>query len=559
MRGVKSFYVFDVTGFIWAFTIIVLLVTVAYPLAMLFYGAFTSDGRLSFAAIKRVFTDPLLPKYTLNTVRLAAVVTVFATLIGVALAWIVVRTDVPGKGIIRALAILPFIFPPYIGAIAWVCLADPVTGLLNRVYRLLGFGGYLVNIYSFWGLVTVMTFRFYVYTFLTTSAALEQIDPSLEEAARVCGARMSRVALDVTLRLVVPSILAGAILTFVAVAENFGIPAIIGSRARYYVLTYKIYSLLSLPDLEGAAAYSIVLLAISVPLLALQRFITRRERRYVTVTGRATRPSLMNLGRFRIPIFIAVVAFLIPTTIVPMASLILYAFLKNIAANPFDPSSYTLENFLEILFLNPDTRTAIMDSLFLATTAATTIVLFATLLSYLIVRSRTSAKILLDWLASAPFTLPGTVFAVAMIFAFIKTPLYNTLTLVLLAYFARYLAYGVRTITGSLLQIDPTLEEAGRVSGASWLQTMKDIVIPLLKASIVAGWILVFMPTLSELTVSIILAPPTQPTIGVATYNLMEEGQYEWAYAMATIVVAIVITGHTIVNTVTKKLGVKTA
>ncbi len=541
---------------LWFVTLVVLAITVAYPLVMLFYSSVVEDHKVTFAAFQRMLSDPFLPKVTINTIQLAVLVTILSIIIGVPLAWLVVRTDLPIRNIIRVLATLPFIFPPYLLAMGWISLADPSIGIINRLYRALGGHGALVNIYSFWGLVIVMASRFYVYVFLTTASALEQMDPSLEEAARMCGAPLSRVAREITIPLITPSIVAGALLAFVATISNFGIPALIGLPAHYAVLTTVIYSDINMYDLEGAAAYSMLLLAISLPLLIIERFIAR-GRRYTTITGRATRPTVMRLGGAKYPLLIAVIAFLIPTTIFPLATLVMMAFLKECYLNPFDIRNYSFKNLYEVIFVNPDTQTAIQDSLLLATSSATAIALFGALIAYIVLRTQMAGRTIINVLASAPFALPGSVLALAMIFAFIKTPIFNTLTLLFIAYFSRYLSYGVRTCVGALLQIDPTLEEAARISGAPWIRTFSDIVIPLIKAGIVSSWILVFMPTLSELTVSVILAPPTQPTIGKAVYDLMESGQFGWAYALGFIVMIVVILGQIAINFVSKKLGVK--
>lgn len=560
MIGIAYIYqkkFFDFTYFVFAFTIITLLITVAYPLFMLVYRSFFAEaGQFSFSAYEKIFRDPATLEYTINTLVLGVLVTFFTVLIGVPLAWIVTRTDLPFKNVIKALAVLPFIFPPYIGAIAWIQLAAPYIGYLNRITMLLGLPADTFNIYTFWGLVIVMSFRFYVYVFLTTSAALEQMDPSLEEAARMSGARIIRVAKDITLRLVAPSIASGALLTFIAVTANFGIPALIGERAHYYVLTTKIYSALSIPDLDRATAYSIILLIITGIALYIQRRAFR-ERKYTTITGKTARPSIAVLGKWKIPVFVIVIVFLTVTSVIPLVSILISAFLKEIRLNPLDPNNWTFENLYEVLFVNPDTAIAVKTSLFLSITSATMITLYGALLAYIIVKTKIKGRTFLDWLSSVPYALPGTVVAVAIILAFIRTPIFNTVWILLLAYFIRYMSYGVRTTVGSLMQIDPSLEEASRMCGANWIQTMKNIVLPLLKHGILAAWILVFMPTLGELTVSIILYPPNNPTIGVATYNLMEEGQYKWAYALASLVSAIVIVAHAAIRKMTGRFGVK--
>jgi len=550
----KSF--FDFKYIVWILAIATLLASVAYPLFILIYSSFMVNGHFSLASYQRVFSSPETYEYTRNTLILGVLVTIIASIIGVLLAWIVVRTDLPYKRLLSTLAVLPFVFPPYIGAIAWIQLAAPYVGYLNRILMAFGLPGDTINIYTFGGLLMVMSFRFYVYTFLTTSAALEQIDPSLEEAARMSGARMMKVAKDVTLRLVAPSIASGALLTFIAVISNFGIPALIGMRAHYYVLTTMIYAAFSIPDLNKATAYSMILLVIAAVALYVQRRMFR-EQKYTTITGKTVRPSVARLGKWRIPVFAIVLIFVTITAIIPLISITLSAFLKEVRLNPLNPSSWTLKNLYEVLFVNPDTTIAIKTSLFLSISSATIITLYGALLAYLIVKTNIKGRSFLDWLSSVPYALPGTVVAIAIILAFIKTPLYNTIWILLLAYFIRYMSYGVRTIVGALMQIDKSLEEAARMCGASWLGTMKDIVLPLLKSGLVASWILVFMPTLGELTVSIILYPPDNPTIGVATYNLMEEGLYSWAYALAFIVSIIVIIAHVVVRKITGRLGVR--
>ncbi len=547
---------FNLTYIVWVIAIATLLASVGYPLFMLIYSSFYHRGHFTLDVYQKIFSEYETLEFTRNTLVLGVIVTFFATLLGVLLAWITTRTDLPYKELVKTLAVLPFIFPPYIGAIAWIQLAAPYVGYLNRLAMALGLRGDTFNIYTFWGLVMVMSFRFYVYTFLTTSAALEQMDPSLEEAARMSGARMLKVAKDVTLRLVAPSIASGALLTFVAVISNFGIPALIGDRAHYFVLTTKIYAAFSIPDINRATAYSIILLVIAGIGLYIQRRIFK-ERKFTTITGKTVRPSVARLGPWKLPVFALVLVFLTVTAIIPLVSIVVSAFLREIRLNPLDPRSYTLENLYEVLFVNPDTTVAIRTSLFLAVSASTIITLYGALLAYIIVKTNVRGRLFLDWLSSVPYALPGTVVAIAIILAFIKTPIFNTIWILLLAYFVRYLSYGVRTVVGSLMQIDPSLEEAARMCGATWIQTMKDIVLPLLKHGLIAAWILIFMPTLGELTVSIILYPPDNPTIGVATYNLMEEGQYNWAFSLAFVVAVVIMVAHVAIRKITGRIGVR--
>ena len=543
------------TQIMWLFSLVVLLVTIAYPLFMLIYKSLFGEKGFGYA-YKVIVSDPNTWVYAFNTVKLAVIVTFFAVLIGVPLAFFVVRTDLPGRKIVRFLAVLPFILPPYVSAIAWIQLGAPYVGYINRIWRTLGHSGNLINIYSFAGLVLVMTLKFYVYVFLTVAAALEQMDPSLEEAARMSGAHPFKVARDVTIPLVMPSIASGALLAFVATCANFGIPALIGDRAHYYVLTTRIYSALSIPDLDKATAYSILLVILTGVALLIQKR-SFGEKRYTTLTGKTVRPSVIALGKHKGLIALFIFIFLALTSVIPLFSLFFSAFLKNLYSPLTSLSSFTIDNFKFVLIQDETTTTALRTSIFSALLASTVVTLFGALLAYMIVKTNVKGRLFMDWLSSVPYALPGTVVGVAIILAFIKTPVFNTLWIIPFAYFIRYLSYGVRTTVGSLLQIDKTLEEASLMCGANWLTTMKNIVIPLIKPGLIAAWILVFMPTLSELTVSIIIYPPNHPTIGVATYNLMEEGQYTAAYALSAVVAVVVILAQLAVNRITGKMGAR--
>jgi len=265
----------------------------------------------------------------------------------------------------------------------------------------------------------------------------------------------------------------------------------------------------------------------------------------------------MSLGKQKTIIAAIVFSFLTFASIVPLTSLFLSAFLKSQYLPLTRLSSYTLDNFRFVLVEDETTTAALRTSLFSALIASTAITLFGALLAYMIVKTNVKGRLFMDWLSSVPYALPGTVVGVAIILAFIKTPIFNTIWIIPFAYFIRYLSYGVRTTVGSLLQIDKSLEEASLMCGANWLQTMRNIVIPLIKPGLIASWILVFMPSLSELTVSIIIYPPNHPTIGVATYNLMEEGLYTAAYALSAVVAIVVIFAQLAVNRITGRIGVR--
>ncbi|SNR79669.1 ABC transporter permease [Desulfurobacterium atlanticum] len=536
---------------LWVFTLFVLIITTFYPFALLVFKSIT--GVRSEEVLKAVLTDRETYVYTFNTIKLAVFVTVLAIILGVPSAFLVSRTDIYSRKILKFLIVLSFTLPPYVSAIAWIQLAAPYSGYLNRFFHLFGFPADFINIYSFWGIVLVMAIKYYIYVFLTTSASLEQIDPSLEEAARMSGASPFKASL-LTLKLVIPSIASGALLVFIATCANFGIPALIGERANFYVLTTKIYSALSIPDLDRAVILSLFLIVITAVVLLIQKKVSHGKH-YTTVTGKASRPSLLKLGKVKIAVSLLLYIVLFITTVVPISSLFFSALLKTPVAPLTSVDSYTLSNFLFVIFKDPSTTEAIKTSFFSSALAASVITVFGALIAYIVVKTDIKGRTIIDFLSSIPYILPGTVVGVAIIVAFIKFPFFETLWILPFAYFIRYLSYGVRTVTGSLLQIDKTLEEASFMSGASWVQTFKNIIYPLLKSGLLAAWILVFIPALSELTVSIIIYPPQHPTIGVATYNLMEEGSYSFAYALSALVTLIVVVSYGIVTRITGKFA----
>ncbi|WP_457568870.1 ABC transporter permease [Desulfurobacterium sp.] len=536
---------------LWLFTVSILTITTFYPFALLVFKSLTNIN--SIGTLKSVITNAETYIYTINTIKLGIFVTIITIILGVPTAFIITRTDIPSKKLLKFLIVLSFTLPPYVSAIAWIQIAAPYSGLINRLAHTVGISSNPVNIYSFLGIVLVMAFKYYIYIFLTTSAALEQIDPSLEEAARMSGATPFHAAV-LTLKLVVPSIVSGALLVFIATCANFGIPALLGERANFYVLTTKIYSALSIPDINKAVILSLFLVSLTATGLILQKMISSKKH-YTTITGKTSRPSTLKLGKAKIPITFLFFLFLSVATVFPILSLFLNALFKNPIAPINSLSSYTLSNFIFVMFKDPSTTTAIKTSFFASTIAATAITIFGTLIAYILIKTDIKGKTFLDFLSSIPYILPGTVVGVAIIIAFIKLSFFETIWILPFAYFIRYMAYGVKTTSGSLLQIDKSLEEASYMSGATWLQTLKNIIFPLLKPGLIAAWILVFIPALSELTVSIIIYPPQYPTIGVATYNLMEEGSYNHAYALSAIVTLIVLIAYGLVTKITGKLA----
>ncbi len=536
--------------------IALLLVLAGFPLSLLFYKSFIHDEAFSLANYSQVFSQRrnLLPFW--NTLKLGLLTVALATVLGVPLAWLVARTDLPGRRILEIACLVPYMLPPFIGAISWSQLLAPRVGYINKLWMALTHNQTsLFNLYSFPGLVWVMAMYTFPFVFITVRGALQRMNPSLEEAARIAGSRRLRVLRDVTLPLVLPSIMAGMILAFLYTISNFGLPALIGMRARIFVLTTRIYAYIHQGTFEGiqlAASLSVLLLAVALFILLLNRWVISRQHGAAIISGKSVRPTVVELGKWKIPIAVGVYSFIGFIILAPLISLFLTSFLRAWGL-PVRFENLTVKNYKYILFDYSLTKSAILNSTMLAFIAATVTTVLGAFLAYITVKTKLRGRQALDFLSTLPHAIPGTVVALAMILAWsgrFKINLYNTFGIIIVAYIARYLFYSFRNVSASLSQIHPSLEEAARVSGASWLQNFRDIIVPLIRPGLLASWLLVFMPTLRELTLSILLYGPRTPTMAVAVFELQDAGYYHIAAALASIIVVVLLVLNVIVRRV---------
>ncbi len=521
--------------------IVCLIVLVVLPLCSLLLGSVQGEQGLTFEHFGEVFSGRLYRAALINSLILGAWTGLFSLVIGVLLAWAVSRTDVPGKVLIQATASLSYLSPPFLTAIAFVYLFSPNAGLINVFMRdVAGLPWLTFNIFSMTGLVLVTVLHTFPFVYLLASSALTSVDASYEEAAQILGASKLRTAVSVTAPLVAPAILSGTLLSFVNAIALFGSQAIIGLPGRIVTLPTRIYALFDYPPEYGlASALSLVFIIITVAALYLQRaFLARRS--FVTVAGKGARPQLMSLGRARWVLFgLAVLAFLI-AIVAPYSTLIAVSLSKSWGLDFW--KGLTLSNYHFILLEYNVTQRAIGNSLMLAVIAATLAVLLGAVIGWIDLRTRIPGRKLLDYAALIPLGLPGIVVAVALIQFWLKMPLalYGTLAILLLAYVGRYIPLGVRAANTSLRQIDPSLEESAQILGSSWLTTMREITLPLMRPGLFAGWLLVFVPVIQELSASILLFTSHSITLAVAVYNLYETGAVERVGALAMVNMVII-------------------
>lgn len=526
---------------IMAAAVVCLVILVVLPLCSLFIGSIRTPDGLSFGFFREAASGRLYRQALINSLILGAWTGLFSVLIGVPLAWAISRTNVPAKPFIRVTATLSYLSPPFLTAIAFVNLFSPNAGVINHLVREeFGVTWLTFNIFSMKGLVLVTVLHTFPFVYLLAVTALQSVDASYEEAAEILGAGKWRTAFSITAPLVAPAILSGTLIAFVNSIALFGSQAIIGLPGRIFTLSTRIYSLFDYPPQYGlASALSLVFIFITVAALFIQRkFLARRS--FVTFGGKGSRPQLIDLGAARWALFAFAVLVFIIAILLPYASLVAVSLSKSWGLAFW--KNLTLANYKFVLFDYDVTRRAIINSLILATLAATLSIALGTVIGWIDLRTRVPGRRLLDYAALIPLGLPGIVMAVALIQFWLAMPiaLYGTLAILLLAYTGRYVPLGLRAANSSLRQIDPTLEESARILGASWGLTMREVTLPLIRPGLFAGWLLIFVPAIQELSASILLFSSKSITLAVAVYNLYETGYTEPVAALAIINVVII-------------------
>jgi iron(III) transport system permease protein len=524
--------------------IVVLCVLVLYPIAIIVNQSIRNDdGGLSLDWYLLAYSNLRNYQAILNTLVIAAGSALFAIAVGTLLAWAVVRTDMPGRQLVELASIIPFISTPLVGALAWILLASPQTGLINQAWRYLGAAGSVVDIYSIWGIIFVEAVYETPLVFLLVSGALRSMDPTLEEAARSAGAGMVRTALRITLPLVLPAILAGGLLVFILAAEQFAVPAVLGTPGKIRVLTTSIFEAQSVyPARDGlAAALSGILMVIALGGLWLHKRLLA-GRSFVTVKGKSAPTRRVRLGGLRYVLLGICCLYLVVAVALPLSTIFLSS-IRKIWTADFHWEQFTLDNYRVVLFSYPAAQRAIVNSLLLAVIGGLATILFCALISFLSLRSRYPGHKLIDVLAMIPAGFPGIVLAVGLLHAWISPPLvlYGTIWILYVAYLTRYLPLGVRAVSASLMQIHPELEESAAMSGASWFQTFRHIVLPLLRPGLAAGWALLFVAFTRELSASILLYSPKLEVLSVVIYTMYQEGGFRTLSALTMLQVAIAV------------------
>jgi iron(III) transport system permease protein len=477
----------------------------------------------------------------LNTLGVAFAATVMALVFGFVIAWILTRTNVPMRAALEQLMAVPYYVTPLLGALAWAILASPESGFINQLWRAMGAKEALFDITGPFGIAWVMALFEGSVAFVMISAVMKSMDPSLEEASQVIGASRWRTMIRVTLPLVAPGVLGAAIYVFAEMLGSFSAALVLGSPNRFYVITTAIYQLVSQypPRLPLAAAMGVSLFAVMFAMIFLYRRITA-GRSYVTVSGKAFRPRVMDVGRLRWVLFAVCAVYLIMSVFLPMATL-MFASVQRLATVFPKPSNLTLEHYTTALSLNA-IRSAMGNSLLLGFLTATIGIVLTGLIAWIIQRSRLPGRNVLEYIVMFPQAVPRLVFAFGMMWAWLVFPLpvYGTLWILLIAYLTVFLPLGVRTISGVLVQLDKSLEECGEVCGASWFYRMRTITMPLLRPGLIAAWLLIFVASVRELGASILLMGPNSKVLTPAIVEAFFSSSSELTAAMALIQTVVV-------------------
>jgi iron(III) transport system permease protein len=533
-----------------------LLVLVALPLAFLIGGSLTGDDGPTLAHFRDAVSSRLYVQALRNSLILGAATAVLSVAVGLPLAWAVSRTNVPAKRFIHLTAVVSYLTPPFLTAIAFVNLFSPRAGLVNRFFRdVLGMPALTFDVFSMAGLILVTVPHTFPFVYLLAASALESVDASMEESAQILGAGRWRTALAVTGPLVAPAVLSGALVAFVNAIALFGSQAIVGLPGRVFTLPTRIYALFDYPPQYGlASALSLIFVALTVAALYLQRrYLARRS--YVTLGGKGSRPRLVDLGGARWGVLAFCVVVFVVAVAAPYLTLLAVSVSRSWGLQFWQ--NLTLQHYRFVLLEYDVTRRAIVNSLILASGTATLAILIGSFVGWLDLRTALRGRKLLDYASLVPLGLPGIVVAVALIQFWLRVPLpiYGTLLIILLAYTGRFIPLGVRSANAAFRQIDPSLEETARVTGAGWLRTFRSVTLPLARPGLFAGWLLVFVPALQELSASVLLFSSGSITLAVAVYNLYETGALGPVAALA-IVTMLIITAAIVLAT---RLGRGTA
>ena len=535
------------------FAVVGTSLVVLVPLAIILYQAFLDapffqpSARLSLSAFRFVFADPDFHRATWVTVVVAAGMTAIAVPLGSALALLVVRTDLPGRRLLEPWLLVPMLVSPVVLAFGYVVAVGPVGFLSIPVKGALGSLPW--DVYSLPSLVVIAGLGHAPHVYLYAASALRAIPSDLEEAARVSGAGPLRVALTVSLPLVFPAVLYGAVLVFFLGFELFGLPLILGDPEGLIVLStylYKLTNKLGVPSYQLMAVVAVVIIAISFPLVWLQRQLLGVASRYVTVAGKGQRQAPLALGRWRGPAVAAVLLYVAVAVALPLAGVFLRSVVTSWGEGISLREVLTLDNFRDLREY-PNLVRGIVNTIVMGVVGGAAAVALYAAVGLAGHRWKSGWARWLDYLVMIPRGMPGLIAGLAFlwVFLFVKplNPLRSTLVGVWIAYSVVWFAYGMRFISSSLLQVGPELEEAALVTGASRGQALRHVTLPLIRFGLLGSWLMIFLTFVREYSTGVYLLGPGTEVIGSLIVSMWGTGAVDTVAALSVVNVLLVAVG----------------
>lgn len=553
-----------IIGLCVAFTMYIAVIPLGFLLWQSFFTPQTAikPAVFTFGNYITAYTDPDTLRLFLNSLQFAFGTATFAFLIGTTLAWINERTNTPFKSLFFALALIPLVIPGILFTISWILLASPKIGIINlTLMHWLNLTSAPFNIYSMWGMIWVDGLHYSPAAFLLMTAAFRSMDPSLEESAMMSGANVFQVLWRITLKLVWPAIFATVLILFVKAIESFEVPALLGLPVGIRVFTSSIYQAVHrYPSQVGlASSYAVTLLFITTIGIYFISRLSSGGSKYATMTGKGFRPRRIDLGRWRwlaAGVFFAYFSLIV---VLPFLVLLWSSFQKFYAVPSVEAlGRLTLDPYRFVLSY-PNLARSVWNSLMLAVGSATVIMLITSVICWIVVKTKLPGRWLLDNLASLPMVFPGLVLGLALMIFYLNVDIgvYGTMWILLIAYVTRFMPYGLRFNTTSMLQIHKELEESAAMSGASWVTVFRRIILPLLKPGLLAGWIYIMIVSIRELSSSILLYSPGTEVISIVIWELWENGQYVELSALGVLFILMLFVLVMGAQYAGKKFGIK--
>jgi iron(III) transport system permease protein len=553
-----------VIGVCVAFTVYIAVIPLGFLLWQSFFTPQTATKPAVFTLGNYItaYTDSDTVRLFWNSLKFATGVSAFSFLVGTTLAWMNERTNTPFKSLFYALSLIPLVIPGILFTVAWILLGSPKIGIINlTLMHWFGWQGPAFDIYSMWGMIWVDGLHYSPMAFLLMTAAFRAMDPSLEESATMSGANLFQVVWHVTLKLTWPAIFATFLILFVRAIESFEVPALLGLPVGIQVFTSSIYQAVHrYPSQIGlASTYAITLLLITTVGIYFISKLSSSGSKYSTMTGKGFRPRQIDLGRWRWAAAGVFFVYFSLIVVLPFAVLLWSSFQKFYAV----PSMEALKNLTldpyRFVLTYPNLGRSVWNSLLLSFGSATLIMLTTSVICWIVVKTKLPGRWLLDNLSSLPMVFPGLVLGLALMIFYLNVDIgvYGTIWILFIAYVTRFMPYGLRFNTTSMLQIHKELEESAAMSGASWGTTFYRVILPLLKPGLVAGWIYIMIVSIRELSSSILLYSPGTEVVSIIIWELWENGQYVELSALGVLFILMLFVLVMFAQAVGRKFGIK--